>query len=349
MKLLTSYLPAELEEIALSLGEKRFRGKQLFQWVQRGEPISSMGNLPEAFRGRLEKDYVSDGVLIRQVAGSAEDGTEKYLFELADGNLIEGVSMRYSYGNTLCISSQVGCRMCCAFCASTIGGLVRNLESGEMMGQVIAVNRHLGGTLKQRAVGNVVIMGSGEPLDNYENVVKFLHLAAHREGLNISPRNISLSTCGIVPGIYDLAQESLPITLCISLHGPTDEIRRKLMGIANAYKIDEILDAVRYYIKQTGRRVIFEYALIDGINDSEDCAAGLARLLRGLQCHVNVIPLNPVAECGFAASSEAVTAAFLSRLEHERISATRRRRMGADVDGACGQLRRRVLSEIGEG
>jgi 23S rRNA (adenine2503-C2)-methyltransferase len=349
MKYLASFLPEEMEEIALALGEKKFRGKQLFEWVQRGEPIGTMGNLPAAFRSALEKEYVSDGVLIEQVAKSDRDGTEKFLFRLRDGNLIEGVLMRYSYGNTLCVSSQVGCRMGCAFCASTIGGLVRNLESGEMLGQVIAVNRYLGATPKERQIGNVVIMGSGEPLDNYENVIKFIRLAGQKSGLLISARNISLSTCGIVPKIYALAEEGLPLTLCISLHGPTDEVRARLMRVAQAYKIGEILDAVRYYIKQTGRRVIFEYALVGGVNDSEACAQALARLLRGMQCHVNVIPLNPVAECGLEASGEPAAKAFIDKLLSERISVTRRRRMGADIDGACGQLRRRVLSQTGEG
>jgi 23S rRNA (adenine2503-C2)-methyltransferase len=272
------------------------------------------------------------------------DDTEKLIYRLSDGNLIEGVLMRYRHGDTLCVSTQVGCRMGCAFCASTLGGLVRNLTPGEMLGQIIAVNRMLGP--EGRRVHNVVLMGSGEPLDNYENVVKFLRLATDGRGLNLSARGISLSTCGLVPEIRRLAEEGIPVTLSVSLHAPDDETRKKLMPVANAYAIGDILAACRYYIEKTGRRVIFEYALAGGVNCETRHADRLAQILRGMQCHVNLIPLNHVAESALLPPPDGATEAFLARLTQRHISATRRREMGDDIEGACGQLRRRVMEEV---
>jgi 23S rRNA (adenine2503-C2)-methyltransferase len=275
---------------------------------------------------------------------STVDDTEKLLYRLPDGNLIEGVVMRYHHGDTLCVSTQVGCRMGCAFCASTLSGLIRSLSPGEMLGQIVAVDRLL--RPEERRVHNVVLMGSGEPLDNYENVVKFLRLATDERGLNLSARGISLSTCGLVPAMKRFSDEGIPVTLSVSLHAPDDETRKKLMPVANAFTIDEILDACRYYIEKTGRRVIFEFALAGGVNCELHHADLLARKLRGLQCHVNLIPLNHVAESALQPPPAGATEAFLNRLTERHISATRRREMGDDIEGACGQLRRRVLADV---
>ena len=265
-------------------------------------------------------------VRIETSVRSRLDDTEKLLYRLSDDNLIEGVLMRYRHGDTLCVSTQVGCRMGCAFCASTLGGLVRNLTPGEMLGQIVAVDKML--RPEERRVHNVVLMGSGEPLDNYESVVKFLRLAIDERGLNLSARAISLSTCGLVPAMRRFADEGIPVTLSVSLHAPDDETRRKLMPVANAYSIDEILDACRYYIEKTGRRVIFEYALAGGVNSGEKHADLLAKKLRGMQCHVNLIPLNHVAESALKAPTPGAVEAFLKRLTEKHISATRRREMG---------------------
>ena len=253
--------------------------------------------------------------------------------------------MRYHHGDTLCVSTQVGCRMGCAFCASTLDGRVRNLTAGEILGQVVAANGHIRKQDPERRIHNIVLMGSGEPLDNYDNVVKFLRLVNDPRGLNISLRNVSLSTCGLVRKMYDFAAEGLPVTLSLSLHAPNDEIRRRIMPVANAYPISEVLDACRYYVEKTGRRVIFEYALIKNVNCETKHAEELARRLRGLQCHVNLIPLNDVKERNLEAPSKQDVAAFLKRLELKNISATVRREMGADIDGACGQLRRKALQD----
>ena len=252
--------------------------------------------------------------------------------------------MRYSYGNTLCVSTQVGCRMGCRFCASTLEGCVRNLTPGELLGQIIAVNRQLHETDGENArISNVVLMGSGEPLDNYDNVMKFLRLMNREDGLHMSLRGVSLSTCGLVPRIYDLANEGLPVTLCISLHAPNDDIRRKTMPIANKYAMDDILAACRNYIDKTGRRVIFEYALVSGVNCSRESAHELAGRLRGMQCHVNLIPLNDVPERDLCAPYESEMRAFEDELKRLHISVSRRREMGDDIEGACGQLRRAYI------
>lgn len=336
---------AELERFVTDdLNESRFRAKQIAQWLARGADIDGMTNLSAALRARMRGIAVANPVRILESYRSRLDETEKFLYALQDGNLIEGVLMRYHHGDTLCVSTQVGCRMGCAFCASTLDGRVRNLSAGEILGQVAAVNRYIQSADPERRVHNIVLMGSGEPLDNYDNVVKFLRLVNAPEGLNISLRNISLSTCGLVPRMLDFAKEGLPVTLSLSLHAPNDEIRRKIMPVANAYAYADVIDACRQYVEATGRRVIFEYALIRNLNSDLACADELARRLRGLRCHVNLIPLNDVRERNLEAPDRRTVDAFLKRLELKRVSATVRREMGADIEGACGQLRRKVLS-----
>ena len=306
-----------------------------------------MRNLPAALREKLMQSDTAIGVSIIKTLVSQKDGTEKYLFSLRDGNVVEGVLMRYNYGNTLCISSQVGCRMGCRFCASTLEGRVRDMTAGEMLGEVVAVNRlHAQGD--KRGVTNIVMMGSGEPLDNYDNVVRFLRLVSAPEGINISLRNVSVSTCGLADRMDDLARENLPITLSISLHAPTDEARRRIMPIANQYSIERLMKACRDYVDRVGRRIVFEYALIEGVNTSLEDADRLAELTRGLLCHVNLIPLNDVPERDLRAPGQKGIDAFQKRLESLHVSVTRRREMGADIEGACGQLRRKHLSTEGK-
>ena len=334
-----------LDFVTGELGESRFRAGQIAQWLARGAEISEMTNLSATLRARLEAIAVANPVRIRESYKSRLDGTEKFLYELRDGNLIEGVVMRYHYGDTLCVSTQVGCRMGCAFCASTLEGKLRNLSAGEILGQVVAANRHIQREDPARRVHNIVLMGSGEPFDNYDNVVRFLRLVNSPEGLNISLRNISLSTCGLVNRIYDFAKEGLPVTLSLSLHAPNDAIRQKIMPVSHAYAYEDVIAACRHYSEVTGRRVVFEYALIKDVNCEVRHAEELARRLRGMRCHVNLIPLNDVKERNLVAPSKQDVAAFLKRLELKNISATVRREMGADIDGACGQLRRRYLAE----
>ena len=327
------------------LGESGFRAKQIREWLNRGADIDGMTNLSNALRAKLNEIAVANPVRIEHSYKSRIDETEKFLLALEDGNMVESVVMRYHHGDTLCVSTQVGCRMGCAFCASTLDGRVRNLTPGEILGEVAAANVHIARESAERRVHNIVLMGSGEPLDNYDNVVKFLRLVNDPEGLNISLRNISLSTCGLVPRMYDFAEEGLPVTLSLSLHAPNDEIRRKIMPVANAYPYDEIIKACRNYVDKTGRRAIIEYALIEGVNAEVRHAEELARRLRGMRCHVNLIPLNEVKERNLRAPSRQTVDAFLKRLTLKNISATVRREMGADIEGACGQLRRRALEE----
>ena len=331
----------ELSDWMKAQGEAKFRAKQLYDWLQKGAEFDEMSNLSKPLREKLKENAIANPIRIRDAFVSQLDGTEKYLYELPDGNIIEGVLMRYHHGNTLCLSTQVGCRMGCAFCASTLEGCVRNLTPGEMLGQIIAANRRLGDS----RVGNVVLMGSGEPLDNYDNVVKFLRLMSDERGLNMSLRGVSLSTCGLVPNMYRLAEEGLPVTLSISLHAPNDEVRKQLMPVAKAYRMEEVLDACRNYIEKTGRRVIFEYALVGGVNCAPEQADELSRRLRGMQCHVNLIPLNEVKERGLKGPAQREVEAFMKRLEERHISVTRRREMGDDIQGACGQLRRHALEQ----
>ena len=335
----------ELESFVTGeLGESRFRARQISEWLVRGADVDGMTNLSAKLRQRLGELAVANPIRILESYRSKIDDTEKFLYALDDGNLIEGVVMRYHYGDTLCVSTQVGCRMGCAFCASTLNGCVRSLSAAEMLGQVHCANR----LIADDHISNIVLMGSGEPLDNYDNVTRFLRLVSHPDGLNIGLRHISLSTCGLVPQMKRFAREGLPVTLSLSLHAPNDTIRRQLMPVANAFAMEDVLDACRYYIEQTGRRVIFEYALVDQLNSRPEHAAELAQRLRGMQCHVNVIPLNSVEEKALRGADEAAIERFMQELERRHISVTRRREMGDDIDGACGQLRRHYLADQAE-
>lgn len=334
---------AELSAWAKEQGMPAFRGKQIFRWIHQGADFGEMTNLPLSLRQKLAETAVAQPVSIVHHVQSKLDETVKFLFGLKDGNCVEGVLMSYHHGHTLCISTQVGCRMGCTFCASTLDGCVRSLTPGEMLGEILCANRFLEG--KSR-VHNVVLMGSGEPLDNYDNVMKFLRLLREEDGVQIGLRNVSLSTCGLVPRMYDLAEENLPVTLCVSLHAPNDEIRRQTMPIAKKYAMEDILAACHNYVEKTGRRVIFEYALVGGLNCEEHHAVELASKLRGLQCHVNLIPLNVVEERNLAGVTEATVRRFMEKLESLNISATRRREMGDDIEGACGQLRRKTLQQL---
>ncbi len=328
-----------LEELKNYVNEKglpTFRGSQIFDAIYNGKAINEITNLPKPLLEEISEEYPKYKIVKRY---ESKDGTKKYIIEFSDGEVVECVLMSYKYGNTICVSTQVGCRMGCKFCASGLNGLKRNLSSGEILGQVLLVNKDLGGTVKERKITNIVLMGSGEPLDNYDNVIKFLRLVTSENGLNISDRNISLSTCGLVPEIYRLADEGLNITLTISLHAPNDEIRQRTMPIANRYSIKEILDACRNYIDKTKRRVAIEYTLIKGVNDSKVCAEELIRLLKGMLCHVNIIPLNYVKERGLTAATRKEAYQFVGLLEKGGLSATVRRTMGEDIAGACGQLR----------
>ncbi len=333
--------PEELKAALTGMGEKPFRAGQLFSWLHKGARFEDMTNLPLSLREKLAAGGVDQPVAVRETRVSRLDGTKKFLYALRDGNCVEGVLMRYHYGATLCVSTQVGCRMGCRFCASTLDGCVRNLTAAEILGQVQCANRELEG----ERVHNIVLMGSGEPFDNYDQVVRFLRLVSHPEGLNIGLRHISLSTCGLAPEIIRFAEEGLPVTLSLSLHAPNDTIRRQIMPIAHRYTMEETLNACRRYIEKTGRRVVMEYALIDGVNADIACANELADRLRGMQCHVNLIPLNTVKERNLYGVSEQQVQAFLAALEKRHISATRRREMGDDIEGACGQLRKKILQE----
>lgn len=339
---LTGMTPQELSDWCKAQGMPAFRGKQIFRWIHQGADFDAMTNLPAAMRAQLKEIAVAQPVSIIDERKSQMDDTVKFLFGLKDGNCVEGVLMHYHHGYTLCISTQVGCRMGCKFCASTLEGCVRSLTAGEMLGEVLAANRYLDG--KDR-VHNIVLMGSGEPLDNYDNVVKFLRILRMEGGLCIGMRSVSLSTCGLVENMRRFAQEDLPVTLSLSLHAPNDEVRKKLMPVARKYGMDDVLDACRYYIEKTGRRVIFEYALVHGVNADPAQAVELAGRLRGMQCHVNLIPLNSVPERGLTGVTEREVDAFKHALEQKGISVTRRREMGDDIEGACGQLRRRYIKD----
>lgn len=329
----------ELIEYLKSIGEKKFRAEQIFAWLHKGvTSYDEMTNLSKATREKLEKETYVSTLKIREKYVSKIDGTVKYLFELPDRNCIESVVMRYHHGLTICISSQVGCRMGCRFCASTIGGLYRSLTAGEILNQVIFAQKDMG-----ERISNIVMMGIGEPLDNFDNVIKFLHNVNHEKGLNIGYRHISLSTCGVVPMIYRLADEKLPITLTISLHAPNDEIRDTIMPVNHKYKIAELLEACRYYIDKTGRRMSFEYSLIHGVNDSTENAVELARLVKDLHSHINLIPVNKVEERNFEKGSKADIRAFQEKLANMGINATVRRELGSDISASCGQLRKKVL------
>ena len=342
-KVLQDLSREELTKLAIDLGEKTFRAEQIYLGLMQGKSISELP-VSAILRQKLLESYEDAPVKILETFVS-QDGTKKYLFALSDGNLIEGVLMKYKYGNTQCVSTQVGCRMGCKFCASTLNGRVRDLSAGEILGQILAVNRAEGGNLKDRAVTNVVLMGSGEPFDNYDNVVKFLHNLTAEGGIHISARNVSLSTCGLVPEMRRFANEGIPLNLTVSLHAVTDEERARTMPVANKYKIADILDACAHYFEKTGRRYIFEYSLIAGENADEEHALALAKLLKGRPCHVNLIRLNEVEERPLKSVTEKDAYRFLGVLEKQGISATLRRSMGSDIGGACGQLRARYLKE----
>ncbi len=344
-KILQDLSYAEIEELVLSLGEKKFRAKQLYEGLMQGKAITAISSLSAVFKGRLLEEYEDIPLTVQEVFHSA-DGTEKYLFRYADGNLVEGVLMKYKYGYTQCVSTQVGCRMGCQFCASTLGGLIRNLSAGEILAQILVVNAlHKGEGSAVRAVTNVVLMGSGEPLDNYDEVLKFLKNVTAEEGICISGRNISLSTCGIVPKMYRLAEEGIPLNLTVSLHATTDEERARTMPVAKSYKIQEILKACEYYFKKTGRRYYFEYTLIQGENCDEAHAQALVKLLKGKPCHVNLIRLNEVKERTLKSTGDKEAYRFLGYLEKGGLSATLRRQIGVDIGGACGQLRAAYLEK----
>lgn len=339
---LTGMNPAELTAWCKEQGLPGFRGKQIFKWIHQGADFDAMTNLPKALRDQLKETAVAQPVQIIEKRQSKLDDTVKFLFGLRDGNCVEGVLMHYHHGYTLCISTQVGCRMGCTFCASTLDGCVRSLTAGEMLGEILCANGFLAG---RDRVHNVVLMGSGEPFDNYDNVMRFLRLLREEDGVNIGLRNVSLSTCGLVPRMYQFAEENLPVTLSVSLHAPNDEIRRRTMPVAKVYGMDEVLAACRNYIEKTGRRVVFEYALVGGVNCGDEHAVELASRLRGMQCHVNLIPLNVVEERDLSGVTEATVRRFMDKLESLHISVTRRREMGDDIEGACGQLRRKTLQQ----
>jgi len=332
---------AELKAEMEAKGEKPFRAAQLYEWMHRklARGFDEMTNLPLAMREQYGESYCYTALRIVTVQESAVDGTKKYLFALHDGNVVESVWMRYKHGNSVCISSQVGCRMGCRFCASTLGGLVRNLTPAEMLDQIYAITLETG-----ERVSNVVVMGSGEPLDNYENLLRFLTLLTDENGLHISQRNVTISTCGLVPMMRKLAQEKLQITLALSLHAATDEKRRELMPVADRYTLAELMEACAFYFEQTGRRITFEYSLVRDVNDTRQDAETLAALIRGLNCHVNLIPVNPVRERAYVQSERQAVEAFAALLQKKGVNATVRRELGRDIDGACGQLRRRFVS-----
>ncbi|MEY8508758.1 23S rRNA (adenine(2503)-C(2))-methyltransferase RlmN [Lachnospiraceae bacterium 42-17] len=320
------------------LGEKAYRGKQVYAWLHEkgADSFEEMTNLSKALREKLSSEYeiVRMETVERQI--SKKDPTEKFLFELSDGNQIESVLMRYRYGNSVCISSQAGCRMGCRFCASTIDGLNRNLTASEMLRQVYQIQRITG-----ERVSNIVVMGTGEPLDNYNNFVRFIHMISDEHGLHISQRNITASTCGIVPNMRRLAKEGLQITLALSLHGSNQEKRRRLMPVANKYSLEDVMEACDYYFLKTGRRVTFEYSLLSDVNDSNSDIKELTELLKGRNCHINLIPVNPVKERDFKKPDSKKAVEFENKLEKNGINVTIRRERGSDIDGACGQLRRR--------
>ena len=338
---LKSLTQPELADILKELGQPKFRAKQVYTWLHKGvRSYDEMTNLPKGLRDALAEKYPIHVPKVVRKQESSRDGTIKYLWELADGNCVETVLMRYHYGNTVCISTEVGCAMGCAFCASTIGGLVRRLEPHEMLDQVLFTQVDSG-----LPISHIVLMGIGEPLDNFDNVMRFLELVNSEEGMNISMRHISLSTCGLVPKIDELAKRKLQISLAISLHGPNDEIRTKIMPVNKAYPIDVLLAACRRYYEATSRRIHFEYAMIDGVNDRECDARELLRRLKGLGAHINMIPLNHVEESPLKPSSKAAVARFQKILEDGGITATVRRTLGGDIDASCGQLRRKYTKD----
>jgi len=336
---------SELEDILSANGEKKFRAKQIFQWlhVKRVFDFDKMTDISIQLRHRLKEIFCINGLFVQKRLESHIDNTVKYLYRLHDGNFVETVLMEYSYGHSICVSTQVGCKMGCRFCASAIAGYVRSLEPSEILMQVYETERDAG-----VRVSGIVLMGIGEPLDNYDNVLKFLRLVSDKNGNDLSLRHVSLSTCGIVPKIYQLAEEKLQLTLCISLHSPDNDKRSEIMPVNRTYNIDELIKACRYYIDRTGRRITFEYAVINDVNSSDEDADRLAALLRGINCHVNLIPVNKVKERDYKTARSGV-AEFAKRLGRRGINATVRRTLGSDIEAACGQLRRDAAEQSRNG
>ncbi len=333
-----SYTLQELISEIQGIGEQAFRAKQIYEWihVKCVDSFAEMSNLPKSLREKLESVYEIPSVEMLERQVSKLDGTNKFLFVLQDDHVVESVLMRYKHGNSVCISSQVGCRMGCKFCASTIGGLERNLKPSEMLGQIYQIQKLTG-----ERISNVVVMGTGEPMDNYDSFVRFVRLLTDEYGQNLSQRNITVSTCGIVPNMRRLAEEKLQITLALSLHGSNQEKRKALMPVANKYHLSEVLEACDYYFEQTGRRITFEYSLVAGVNDTEEDARELVAILKPRNCHLNLIPVNPIQERDYEKPSRKQAENFKNVLEKQKINVTIRREMGSDIDGACGQLRRR--------
>lgn len=338
---LKSMLPGELKEYMISIGEPGYRAKQVFRWMMQGvTSFDEMSDLSKPLRAKLGGiAQITKPTIVRKQV-SARDGTVKYLFGLEDGNCVETVVMQYEHGNSVCLSTQAGCHMGCAFCASFEKGQTRDLTSAEILDQVLFAGMDSG-----MKISSIVLMGTGEPLDNYDNVIKFLRLVSHPEGLNIGMRHISLSTCGLVPRIYDLAKLDMQLTLSISLHAPTNAIRSTIMPVNNKYPVEELMQACRDYFDATGRRISFEYAMISGVNDSDFCANALCDLLRGMVCHVNLIPLNYVEGSKLRPSSRETIRRFQQILQKRRVNATVRRSLGGDIDASCGQLRRKAMAE----
>jgi len=345
MKLLSDYNIDELKEICATMGQKPYRAAQVFKWGHLFRDYSEMSDLPLEFREKLSSEYTAKALTAEKKL-KAKDGTAKYLFKLHDGCLIESVLMEYSYGRTLCVSTQAGCRMNCRFCASGENGLVRNLSAGEILSQILYVNAEYGGTLKERAVQNVVLMGSGEPLDNYGNVVKFIRLACAKEGINIGQRGIALSTCGIADKMRRLADEGLNVMLTVSLHATTDRDRTALMPVNKAFNLIDVLGASRYSFEKTGRRITFEYTLIKNYNDSEQDAFRLAAMLRGMASHLNIIMLNETGVNDIKACSRDEAEAFKKTLKERGVTCTVRRSLGSEISGACGQLRSKFVGDL---
>ncbi len=340
-KCLSSLTLEQLGALLKELGQPSFRAKQIFHWIHQKlmTDFSQMTDQPKKLLAQLEENwYISAPVIERRQ--EAKDGTVKYLLRMADGNCIETVVMRYNYGNTVCVSTQVGCRMGCRFCASTQAGRVRNLEAGEIVSEIYTAQRDIG-----ERISHIVLMGIGEPLDNYENVMDFLHIISSPDGVNIGMRNISLSTCGLVPGIERLAQENLQLTLSVSLHAPFNDIRSSMMPVNNAFPLEKLMPVVRDYQKTTGRRVSFEYSMVRGVNDTDACARKLAQLIRGMGAHVNLIPINPVDGSPYSASDAENVRRFQKLLTDLGVNATVRRRLGSEISAACGQLRREEMQE----
>ena len=342
MEDIKSYTLDELTGRIKDMGYQAYRARQLYEWMHKkaARSFEEMTNIPGELRSRCEECFEYTALTMERMQESSVDGTRKYLFGCSDGSLVESVLMKYDYGNSVCISSQVGCRMGCRFCASTLNGLARNLTPSEMLDQIYYIGRDTG-----ERVSHVVIMGTGEPMDNYDNVIRFIRLLTDENGLNISQRDVTVSTCGIVPRIYDLAAQHFQITLALSLHAVTDEKRRKIMPVAEKYTISELMKACGAYFNATGRRITFEYSLIAGVNDSRDDSEALARLAGSVGAHVNLILVNPIRERDYVQPTRAAAESFKNRLEKNGIHVSIRREMGRDIDGACGQLRRRQMEE----